>query len=153
MTTIDRTGQPHLTLRETEPRQTPQPASRRFAETLGEGAHALLAGVEQAAGLLPGGSAVAAAVRGGASSSSASSAATATATTGTATTGTAESTGTVAPATNGSLQDMIGSSSSTAEELLKLQQQMAMEQRVFQTTSNVMKARHDTAKAVIQNVR
>jgi len=142
MTTIHRTGQPaNLTLRDTEPRVTPEPPSRRFAETLGEGAHALLAGVEQAAGLLPGGNAVAAAIRSGGDSGTTAGAAPGT---------TGASSGS---AGGGSLQGMLDSSASSAEELLALQHQMAMEQRMFQTTSNVLKARHDTSKAVIQNVR
>ncbi len=143
MTTIHRTGrQANLTLRDTEPRVTPEPPSRRFAETLGEGAHALLSGVEQAAGLLPGGTAVAAAIR-----SAGDSGASAGAPAGT-TGGAPSSTG-----DGGSLQGMLDSSASSAEQLLALQHQMAMEQRMFQTTSNVLKARHDTSKAVIQNVR
>ncbi len=147
MTTIHRTGQQaNLTLRDTEPRVTPEPPSRRFAETLGEGAHALLAGVEQAAGLLPGGNAVTAAIRGAGTSSSAQ---------GGAAGAPAGTTGAPAAGTagGGSLQGMLDSSASSAEELLALQHQMAMEQRMFQTTSNVLKARHDTSKAVIQNVR
>jgi len=143
MTTIHRTGrQANLTLRDTEPRVTPEPPSRQFAETLGEGAHALLAGVEQAAGLLPGGNAVAAAIRSAGGSGDTSGAAA-------GTTGSTAS----APATGGALRDSIDSSASTAEQLLALQQEIAMEQRMFQTTSNVLKARHDTSKAVIQNVR
>ena len=151
MTTIRRVpDRTTPTLRETRPRVTPQPPSRRFAETLGEGAHAVLAGVEQAAGLLPGGAAVAAAIRGNAGASPSTAGA------GVAqpgATGSAGSTGSVAPASDGSLQSMLSSSSNSAEELLMLQHQMAMEQRTFQTASNVMKARHDTSKAVIQNVR
>ena len=148
MTTIRRpNAQPQISLRDTEPRVTPQPPSRRFAETLGEGAHALLDGVEQAAGLLPGGNAVAAAVRGGASSEAGGGA-------GPSGAGVAGTTGvTPGQAQGGSLQGMMDQSSSTAEQLLALQHQMAMEQRMFQTTSNVLKARHDTSKAVIQNVR
>lgn len=145
MSTIHRTGQQAtLTLRDTEPRITPEPPSRRFAETLGEGAHALLAGVEQAAGFLPGGNAVAAAIRSGSDQGGARAAGAPAGTTGASTPGSAQ---------GGSLQGMLDSSASSAEELLALQHQMAMEQRMFQTTSNVLKARHDTSKAVIQNVR
>ena len=145
MTTIHRTGQqPNLTLRDTEPRVTPAPPSRQFAETLGEGAHALLAGVEQAAGFLPGGNAVTAAIRGAAGQGSQG---------GSAQGAPAGTTGADGSAGDGSLQGMLESSANSAQELLALQHQMAMEQRTFQTTSNVMKSRHDTAKAVIQNVR
>lgn len=144
MTTIHRTGQQaNLTLRDTEPRVTPAPPSRQFSETLGEGAHALLAGVEQAAGFLPGGNAVAAAIRSGSSQAGGGESAAA-GTTGATPAGTSPT---------GSLQGVIDSSANSAVELLALQQEIAMEQRRFQTTSNVLKARHDTSKAVIQNVR
>ena len=145
MTTIHRTRQPvEVATDITRPRITPPPTSRQFAETLGEGAHSVLRGVEQAAGLLPGGTAVTAAIRGGGEGASVA-----------AGVGTASTSGVQAP-TGGeqaSMQGMMESSSTQALQLLQLQQQIAMEQRQFQTVSNVLKARHDTSKAVIQNVR
>ena len=48
---------------------------------------------------------------------------------------------------------MLQSSQDSAMELLALQSEIGMEQQRFTTLSNVMKARHETAKAVIGNVR
>lgn len=44
-------------------------------------------------------------------------------------------------------------SADQAVSLLALQQQIGLEQRQFTTVSNVMKARHDTAKNVVGNFR
>jgi len=124
----------------TEPRVTPRPARERFRDALGEGAQAVVSGVEQAAGLLPGGSAVSLAVRGGAS-------------------GGAGGEGAEAPGAagggglGGDMQSALDAQASQSLQLLELQQQISMEQRQFSTVSNVMKARHDTAKQVINNVR
>ena len=38
-------------------------------------------------------------------------------------------------------------------ELLSLQEQIQTNHRVFSTMSNVIRARHDTARAAIQNIR
>lgn len=99
----------------------------------------VLDGVEQAAGLVPGGGAVAAAIRAGQQAQ------------GTA--GNASITGGSAPGTSSGPESILAGAQTQAMDLLEMQQQISMEQRQFQTVSNVMKARHDTAKAVIQNVR
>ena len=98
----------------------------------------LLDGVEQAAGLVPGGGAVAAALRAGQRAQGA---------------GTASISGGGTTQTTSDPESVLAGSQAQAMELLEMQQQISMEQRQFQTVSNVMKARHDTAKAVIQNVR
>ena len=51
------------------------------------------------------------------------------------------------------MQDALSQSQDQTMELIELQQQISMEQRQFSTISNVLKARHDTAKSVINNVR
>ena len=127
-----------INIRTTLPRSTPPPASDRFREALAESATGLLAGVERASGFLPGGSALAAAVRGASGSGSGGVP--------------AESTGAGAGAES-SMSSALRDNASQTLQLLELQQQMAMEQRQFTTVSNVMKARHDTAKSVINNVR
>ena len=128
---------PRITVETTRTRATAPPAGERFRDALGETASAVLSGVEHAAGLVPGGGALAAAIRSGQTATGGSDAAT---------------TGTSAGASSepGALLDQ---QANQAMELLEMQQQISMEQRQFQTVSNVMKARHDTAKAVIQNVR
>ncbi|MEM9068432.1 MAG: hypothetical protein AAGE52_07990 [Myxococcota bacterium] len=129
-----------ISVQTTQSRITPAPASDRFREALAQGANGLLAGVEQAAGLVPGGSAVTAAVRGAAGGAGGGGASPA-------------ATGSSAPAQGGGMEAALRDNASQTLQLLELQQQMAMEQRQFTTVSNVMKARHDTAKSVINNVR
>lgn len=51
------------------------------------------------------------------------------------------------------IKELEASGADSAGQLLELQQQMELEQRQYQTMQGVMKARHDTTKAVIQNVR
>ncbi len=126
-----------INIRATLPRTTPAPASDRFREALADSAAGLLSGVESVSGFLPGGSALTAAVRGGASAGGGAS---------------PEATGSSAPA-EASMSSALRDNASQTLQLLELQQQMAMEQRQFTTVSNVMKARHDTAKSVINNVR
>ncbi len=132
-----------INIRTTLPRSTPPPASERFREALADSAAGLLSGVESVSGFLPGGSALTAAVRGGASASASASAGGGVS---------PEATGSSAPA-GGTMTSALRDNTSQTLQLLELQQQMAMEQRQFTTVSNVMKARHDTAKSVINNVR
>lgn len=123
-----------VTLEASRPRMTDQPASTQFREALERGAEVVVAGVEQAAGYVPGGSVVAAAIR--------------------------SSTGGASPGASGGLGagaggplDALSQSTSSAMQLLALQQQISMEQREFSTVSNVMKARHETSRQVIQNLK
>lgn len=132
----------HVQIRNTQARVTPRPASDRFRDALGQGATELLSGVEQLAGLAPGGSAITAAVRGAAASNG---------TTQGSTTQSAEGPG--GETGTSPMSSALMDSSSQSMQLLELQQQISMEQRQFTTVSNVMKARHDTAKSVINNVR
>ena len=131
----------HVQIRNTQARVTPRPASDRFRDALGQGATELLSGVEQLAGLAPGGTAITAAVRGAAGAGSTAA--------GTTTQSAEGPGGDSATSPASALMD----STSQSMQLLELQQQISMEQRQFTTVSNVMKARHDTAKSVINNVR
>lgn len=130
---------PDISLVTTAPRVTPPSTGQRFRDALGEGAMGVLDGVEQAAGLVPGGGAVAAAIRAGQRAQGAG--------------GNASISGAGGTPTASSPESVLAGSQAQAMDLLEMQQQISMEQRQFQTVSNVMKARHDTAKAVIQNVR
>jgi len=124
------------------PRMTPRPVGARFRETLDQGAGILLAGVEQAATLVPGGSAVSAAIRAGSGQPSSSAAPSAEAP--------------AAPGAPGASQELLPGTQGAgmdAMEMIRLQQQISLEQRQFSTLSNVMKARHDTTKQVIGNIR
>lgn len=133
----------HVQIRNTQARVTPRPASDRFRDALGQGATELLSGVEQLAGLAPGGSAITAAVRGAAAAGGQ----------GGGTTGTQSAEGPGGDTASSPMSSALMDSSSQSMQLLELQQQISMEQRQFTTVSNVMKARHDTAKSVINNVR
>ncbi len=137
-----------LRIRTTEARTTPAPTADRFRDALAEGASQVLAGVEQAAGLVPGGSVITAAVRAGRGGGSG------VGSNGAGSAGSAEAPGAGSgPQSAGGMQGALADSASQSMQLLELQQQIAMEQRQFTTVSNVMKARHDTAKSVINNVR
>ncbi len=127
-------------LESTQPRVTSRPVSTRFRDSLENGANVVLAGVESAAGFIPGGSSVSAAVRGARQS------------TGAGDTGAPGSTG-AGLSQSGSGLDLTSQVRNDTMELLQLQQNIAMEQRRYMITSNVMKARHDTAKQVVNNVR
>lgn len=135
--------------RTTTPRATPAPTSDRFREALGRSATQLVAGVEQIASLVPGGPVLTAALRGGGSAGGVSGThAALTSTDGASTTGTS-TTADADPTSGVSFAD----DSSQAMQLLELQHSLAMEQQRIQTISNVMKARHDSNKAVIGNLR
>jgi hypothetical protein len=131
MTTID--GSLDVRLDETLGRATPPPAERAFREALADGAGALLAGVERAAGAVPGGSVVSAvsSALSGASGGSGGSGGTG----------------------SGGVDDVLSRSALQQMELLALQQRMQDENQRFSTLSNVLKAEHETAKTAIGNIR
>ena len=142
MTTVREALQhPAIEIHRTRPRPTPPTGGEHFREALGQVAVGILDGVEEASNFIPGGGALAAAVRAGQSATSAGAS--------------AGTSGTSVDGAGGSSDPsgMLNAQTNQAMELLEMQQQISMEQRQFQTVSNVMKARHDTAKAVIQNVR
>lgn len=114
-------------------RVTATPPDRQFRQALTDGATVLLGGVEAAARSLPGGEIVAAAISGGARSS-----------------GGAVVGGGVETDAAGAGVDLGGND---AMELIALQQQIQEENRRYSTLSNVMKARHETAKNAIGNIR
>ncbi len=135
----------------TETRQTPPPPGRRFAEALAEGVAVLARGAGEAiATALPGGAIVAAATRQiGAQG-------------GEDLVGVGQR-----PEGPGGGDAAAGGGGTGVEDYWKLQQQsqdfnlqflqlqenLSMENRKFSALSNVLKARHDTAKSVIQNIR
>jgi hypothetical protein len=140
-----------LSVDATEPRQTPLPPGRRFAEAIANGVNALVRGAGEVAAELPGGEIVAAATREAGGSSAGAGA------------GAGER-----PEGPGGAGDAGGSGGGEAiDEYWKLQQQsqdfnlqflqlqesLSQENRRFSALSNVLKARHDTAKTVIQNIR
>lgn len=119
----------------TAPRATPPSGGQRFRAALASTADTVLGSVESMTSFLPGARTVATAVRAGVSSPPAA-----------------------GPA-SGALGGLGGAGTALETQadqamgLLQLQQQIGLEQQRFQTVSNVLKARHDTAKSVIGNVR
>lgn len=114
-------------------RAAPEPADRRFRGVLRDGAGLLLDGVESAAGVIPGGTVVSAAVHGARA--------------------TAESAQGSGGEAASSLEDALGRQADTQMQYIELQQRMQDENRRFTTLSNVLKARHETAKTAIGNIR
>jgi len=125
-------------------RTTAEPADRRFRAALGDGATVLLGGVEAAARSLPGGEIVAAAIDH---------------TTAAAGSGSGSTSRSVSALVSGqasttsAAEESLAASSNDAMELIALQQQMQDENRRYSTLSNVLKARHETAKNAIGNIR
>jgi hypothetical protein len=148
---------------QTAPRVTPAPA-HPFQQVMSAGSAAIVNGAEAAVTHLPGGGILAAAMRPGAASGIGALSMPASASlnnrpegpTGTA--GTASGLGT----TTGS--GMTGTGDPSIEQVmsqdadqnmyyLKLQEQMSAESRSYSAISNVLKARHDTMKNAIGNIR
>ena len=129
-----------IRLETSEPRRTTPGAGERFREALARGGSSLLSTVGSAAGVVPGGAVLSAAItsaEGGAATSADASALDA-------------STSTSAELDAAS---MVEAQHDRSVELLMLQQQIAGEQQQFMTVSNVLKARHETNKSITQNFR
>ncbi len=144
-----------LSVRTTEPRMTPLPAGRRFAEALAQGGRAMLQGAVSALGFVPGGNALSAAVRGAVGPMVGPS--------GTPMSGSAESPGpgpVGSPTGTGSSggsdptgDDMLTRGQEMSMRMLHLQEAMGEENRRFTALSNVLHARHEMAKNAIGNIR
>ncbi len=150
----------------TAPRVTPAPA-RPFQQVMSAGSTAIVNGAEAAVSHLPGGSILAAAMRpassvgsltNGASLSAIGSTGTAVAPpagTGGIGSTTAGITGTSATGTTSdpSMEQMMNQDADQNLYYLQLQEQMSQESRSYSAVSNVLKARHDTMKNAIGNIR
>lgn len=144
----------------TAPRVTPEPA-RPFQQVMNASSAAIVSGAEAAVTHLPGGSILAAAMRPGGAGNSyalASSLNRPEGSTGTATSGLpsgmsgAAGTGSVGGA-DPSIQQVMSSDADQNLYYLKLQEQISAESRGYSAVSNVLKARHDTMKNAIGNIR
>jgi hypothetical protein len=142
----------------TAPRVTPEPA-RPFQQMMNAGSAAIVSGAEAAVTHLPGGGIIAAAMRPGVGSSTFSTAMSlnsAVGPTGTAVSGTAGGVAGVsgtAPGADPSMQQMLSQDADQNMYYLQLQEQMSAESRSYSAISNVLKARHDTMKNAIGNIR
>ncbi len=157
-------------------RPTPTPVRVSFGDVLSQGANALASGAEAAMDVLPGGSLVAAALRGGGASigsgsttpmmsgsmsslgmgttnqlgmGTANNIATNAEGPTTASTGSATSTTPAAGSMDASLQQ----SQEMNLYFLQIQQEVNAQTQTFQTLSNVMKSESDTIKNAIGNLR
>jgi hypothetical protein len=132
-----------LTVEPSRVRQTAPPVTP-FRDVLAGGVGLLLAGAETATSLA-GGPILAAAVHGAAA--------------GVGAPVTAGAPGLPAPLTAGggselgAMQEMQRESQAFNLQLLALQEEVQQENRRFSTLSNVLRAKHDTAKAAVGNIR
>jgi len=140
----------------TAPRVTPPPA-RPFQQVMSAGSAAIVNSAEAAVTHLPGGSILAAAMRpASVTPVSTTGSLSATGPTGTASAslgatglGSVSSGGTGDPA----MQQMMNQDADQNLYYLQLQEQMSQESRGYSAISNVLKARHDTMKNAIGNIR
>ena len=141
----------------TAPRVTPEPA-RPFQQMMNASSVAIVTGAEAAVTHLPGGSIIAAAMRPGGSAGTlpTSPLNRAEGPTGTATSGVSGGVSGVTGASSGgdpSIQAVMSQDADQNLYYLKLQEQMSAESRSYSAISNVLKARHDTMKNAIGNIR
>ncbi|HEX3776232.1 MAG TPA: hypothetical protein VHV51_17290 [Polyangiaceae bacterium] len=150
---------PNVLALTTAARVTPAPA-RPFQQVMNASSIAIANGAEAAMNHLPGGSILAAAMRPGAGVGGVATAPAVSAT---------GPTGTAAPSLGLGTSGISGTSTSsgadpTMEQMmsqdadqnmyyLQLQEQMSQESRSYSAVSNVLKARHDTMKNAIGNIR
>lgn len=143
----------------TRPRQTDRPPSP-FRNVLAGGVSVLMSGAEVATHVVAG-PVLAAAVhdaRVGATAAIGGGTSPASAALGTAG-GAAAAAGSVAAAAAGgqpemaTVEAMMQSGQASNLQLLALQEQVQQENQQFSTISNVMRAKHDTAKAAVSNIR
>lgn len=121
-----------LRIERSEPRVSAPGAGERFRAALARGGDQILSSVGGAAGVLPGGSVLSAAVA-----------------------GLGTETASAAGPTSGNLgtASLVQEQQNNALELLALQQRVSGEQQHFMTVSNVLKSRHETNKSITQNFR
>jgi len=129
----------------TAARVTPTP-ERPFKNVMAAGASAVVRGAEAAVAKLPGGPVLAAALR-------PSPNATATAAGDSSPEGSGGTAGPAGGSSDGSLEDVLGQGADLNMRYLLLQERMNEENREFTTYSNVLKARHETIKNAISNIR
>ena len=128
----------------TAARVTPPPA-RPFREVLGAGTSAVVNGAEQAVRSLPGGPILAAAFRPAAGTPAVASTVAGQVPEGTS--------GTAQGSTGSSIEQTLADNGNRTLYYLELQQRIAAETQTYTALSNVLKARHDTIKNAIGNIR
>lgn len=152
----NRKTNPSLSLEPTAPRSTPREGPS-FREVLGGSASTLVRGAESALHRLPGGPVLAAAVRGVPGSPGAPAIPHASMLPGGTVEGGTSAEGPSAPgvpaASGSSIDGALTASQDMNLYFLRIQEAMAAENRAYTACSNVLKARHDTVKNAIGNIR
>ncbi len=148
-----------VVLTDSAPRVTPR-GGPAFREVVARGAGAVVRGAEAAVGSLPGAPLVTAALRPGgatlavpARSASGFASPTATGAVPRAGASAAESPVAATAGEGSSVEQALAQSQEFNLYYLQLQEQMAAENRSYTAMSNVLKARHDTVKNAIGNLR
>jgi len=126
----------------TSPRQTTD-GGERFRAALEAGAEGLVSGAANAAAGVPGVPLLSAAIRGGADGTTMPSTESAE----------APAVGTEGAAGSSDMASVIQQSQEFNLYYLQIQEEMSQENRRFSALSNVMKARHETSKTAIGNIR
>lgn len=134
----------------TAARVTPPPA-RPFKQVLGASASAIVNGADAAMRRLPGGPILAAAVRPGGSGGPGVGTAAGAATRAEGPTGTAG--GAEIGGAAAGVEGALANSADMNLYYLELQERISAESRAYTALSNVLKARHDTVKNAIGNIR
>jgi len=136
------------------------PLGQPFKAVMGAGASAILSGAEQVVTRLPGGPILAAALRptaadvGPASAATLSPGAVGTLTPeGSAGSGGVAGSAGVAGAENGGVEAALNQSANQNLYFIEIQERISAESRSYSAMSNVLKARHDTVKNAIGNIR
>lgn len=138
----------------TAPRTTPA-VTRPFSQVMGASTNAVVAGAEAAVRGLPGGPLLAAAMRPAGPGVVAADTANLSAEGSAGTTATLGSVAGTAAGGSGSsgVEATLASSADQNMYYLRLQEQISAESRAYSALSNVLKARHDTIKNAISNIR
>lgn len=151
MSTVQsRTTRTDLHLEPTAPRPTPREGSS-FREVLGRTAPALVGGAEAALHRLPGGPVLAAAVRPGVSPGVSTRSSALTSAEGEQ--AAAEGPGSASAPAGPGLEASLAAGQDMNLYYLRIQEAISAENRAYTTFSNVQKARHDTVKNAIGNIR
>jgi hypothetical protein len=141
---------PAIAATRTAPRVTAPPA-RPFKQIMSAGAGAVVSGAEAAVQRLPGGPVLAAAVRPGAGGTGTHAPAGATPEGSGGTAGSPGGTGSAGG--DPSMEQVLAEGQDKNLYYLQLQERISAESRAYTALSNVLKARHDTIKNAIGNIR
>lgn len=162
---LDKLSRTDLSIEATSARPTPS-SGASFREVMGRSASQIVAGAQDALDKLPGGPVLAAAVRAGASAAPAGATTTTTAMAlqqgslplaagaqGATVSLQAEGPASASQPTGGGLEGTLASSQNMNLYYLQMQESLSAENRAYTACSNVLKARHDTVKNAIGNIR